>query len=410
MELQALLSEAGRVNPYQLYAQLHSAGAASHLDVSKDGYDLAVFGYDAVNQLLRDGRFRQLDADYLDVHSPRWREHPVLQTLRDSIFFTDGPEHARLRRLVGQLFTARRVAVMEPAITKLIHDRLDRIAQLGADGDTVDFMAEFAYAVPSCVIGDLLGVPEADRGWMRPRVLAISAIFELDGSTWPNMTRADAATRELTAYFAGLVAQRRLDPRDDLISDLARLQAETPGVFSDAELIANLITLFNAGFVTTTHLFGNGLAILADRPELRDELVESPERAPSYVEEILRVEPPAHFVVRYASSAETVGGLPCDEGSTILVMLGAANRDPSIYAEPDVFDPSRFDAGGPVTPILTFGAGGHYCLGAAMTRLEGAIAFPAIFERFPGLHLATEPPPPTQLMFRGHDVLPIRLR
>src|SRR5690349_1851206 len=131
MELQALLSEAGRVNPYRFYAQLHGSGVASRLDASKDGYDFAVFGYEAVNQLLRDGRFRQLDADYLDVHHPRWREHPVLQTLRDSIFFTDGPEHARLRRLVGQLFTARRVAVMEPAITKLIHDRLDRIAQLG---------------------------------------------------------------------------------------------------------------------------------------------------------------------------------------------------------------------------------------------------------------------------------------
>ena len=334
MDLRALLSETGRADPYRLYAELHRDGEASRLDSARDGYTMAVYGYDAVNQLLRDGSFRQLDADYLDLNRPRWNDHASWRTLRNSIFFRDGPEHTRVRRLIGQCFTARKVAAMEPAITKQIHDRVDRIAELGADGEPVDFMAEFAYAVPSNVIGDLLGIPAADRAWFKPRVLAISAIFELDGSTWASVASADEATEELTEYFADLVAKRRAEPRDDLVSDLARLQAESPDQLSHTELVANLITLFNAGFVTTTHMFGNGLTILLDRPELRAEVTGDATHVPAHVEEILRVEPPAHFVIRYASEATEIGGVRCEPGDTILVMLGAANRDPPALRRP----------------------------------------------------------------------------
>src|SRR5205814_5637751 len=129
------------------------------------------------------------------------------------------------------------------------------------------------------------------RAWFRPRVLAISAIFELDGSTWPAMAAADTAAEELTAYFAELVAARRAAPRQDLVSDLA---AAVPDHLDEAELLANLITLFNAGFVTTTHMFGNGLTLLLDRPDFLAALRARPDLATAHVDEILRYEPPAH--------------------------------------------------------------------------------------------------------------------
>src|SRR6266487_6637985 len=248
--LTALLSDDGRIDPYAFYARLHPHGQVCRLDAARNGYTLGVYGYQAVQHVLRDPGFRLMDADYMDRHRSGWRRHAVLRTLKDSAFFTNGPTHARMRRLLGQMFTARRVAVLAPAIAALTNDLLDRLAKLGADGSPVDFMAEFAYALPSGVIGELLGIPEEDRAWFRPRVLAISAIFELDGSTWPAMTAADTAAEELTAYFAELAAARHAHPRQDLVSDLVQARATAPDQLSEAELLANLITLFNAGFVT----------------------------------------------------------------------------------------------------------------------------------------------------------------
>ncbi|MBV1854821.1 cytochrome P450 [Catellatospora tritici] len=405
MELQALLNPEGRLAPFRIYAQLHEVGDASPMNPRRDGYALAVHGHDAVAHVLRDSGFRQIDIDYLDRNRPRWREHACLRTLRNSLFFSDGPEHTRMRRVIASFFTARRVAAFEPEMTKLIHDRIDHLARVGADGTVLDFMTEFAYDVPSRIVGDLLGVPEADRDWCRPRVTAIGAIFELDGNTWSNLARADVAATELTEYFTELVRRRRDDPRDDLASELVRVQEESPGRLSFDELVANLITTYNAGFVTTTHMFGNGLRLLLEHPHLRERITTRPESVPAIVEEILRLEPPVQFTIRYAMADTEVGGHPVRAGDTLLVLLGAANRDPRHFPDPDAFDPDRVSGGS----SLSFSLGGHYCLGASMTRMEGAIAFPALFERLPGLRLAGQPTPQTQFMFRGHDQLPIQV-
>jgi cytochrome P450 len=190
----------------------------------------------------------------------------------------------------------------------------------------------------------------------------------------------------------------------DLRRGLLQAQAGDADQLGDTELLANLITLFNAGFVTTTHLFGNGLALLLDRPDELAALRADPELAPLYVEEILRYEPPAHFVVRYAGEDSEIVGLPVPEGSAVLVVLAAANRDPRRFPDPDVFDPRR-----PDNQPLTFGNGPHYCLGAALTRAEGQLALPMLFGRFPKLALAATPAAPRQLMFRGYDTLPVTL-
>jgi cytochrome P450 len=392
--LKSLLSPDGRRDPYPRYAELHSLGPVSPV-APATGYDVVVCGYEAAVRVLRDTTFRMLDAEYLDRGGTRWREHPALKTLQDSIFFTNGPDHTRVRRLFSQAFTARRMAALEPAIVRLTERLLDRIATLDAP---VDFMAEFALPLPSDVIGELLGVPEEDRAWFPPRVRTFGAILEIGRRSFREITAADAAAVELTDYFTGLLARRRAEPREDLVSALVQLQS---GEVSDTELLANLITLFNAGFVTTTHLLGNGLALLLENPAARAALHANPTPV---VEEMLRYEPPVHFGVRYAATDTDIQGVPVAKGSTVLVLMGAANRDPARFADPGVFDPTR-----PDNQHLAFSAGPHYCLGAALSRLEGQLALPRLLERFPDLAIAGTPGERNQLMLRGFASLPIRV-
>ena len=361
-----------------------------------------VHGYEATSQVLRDTTYRVMDTDYPDRRSAPWAEHPALRTLLHSIFFTDGPDHTRVRRVFSSVFTARRIAKLEPAVVKLIEQRLAHLAELGADGTPVDFMSEFALPLPSDVIGELLGVPEADRPWFPERVRAFGAILDLGAGAWGYLKAADAAAAELTAYFADLVAARRAEPQDDLISALVAQQAEVD--LDDHALIANLVTMFNAGFVTTTHMIGNGLTLLLDNPPLRELLLAEPDRAGNYIEEILRYEPPTHFSIRWAAADAEVAGVTIPENSRVLVMLGAANRDPARFAEPDVFDPTRTDS-----HVLSFGAGIHYCLGVALSRLEGQLALPMVLRRFPEIAVV-ERGRRNKLMLRGYDRLAVTVR
>ena len=401
MSLKDLLSDEGRRNPYAFYAQLHRRGEAFALGEG-EAYDIVVHGYEAADRVLRDSTFRMLDAEYLDRTGTRWRDHPAVRTLQDSIFFANGGDHARVRRLFSQAFTARRVAALQPAVVRITDHLLDRLAELGADGSPVDFMAEFALPLPSDVIGELLGVPEQDRSWFPPRVRAFGAVLEIGRHSWREVIAADAAAVELTEYFADLLAQRRDAQRGDIVSALAQIQAIDPDQLSDAELLANLITMFNAGFVTTTHLLGNGLALLIEHPQALAALRDEPERAPSYVEEMLRYEPPVHFGVRFASADGEIAGVPVPKGSSVLVLMAAANRDPRRFPDPDTFDPLR-----PDNQHLAFSAGPHYCLGAALSRVEGQLALPRLLRRFPYLALAGDPGERNNLMLRGYDSLSI---
>ena len=399
VSLKPLLSEAGRRDPYPHYAALHELGPVCRVAGGDHPFDFVVHGFEATSQVLRDTTFRVMDSDYPDRRAAPWQDHPALRTLLSSIFFTDGPDHARVRRVFSSVFTARRVAKLEPAVVRLIDQRLDRLAELGPE---VDFIAEFALPLPSDVIGELLGVPEADRPWFPERVRAFGAILDLGAGAWGYLKAADKAAAELTAYFEDLVATRRAHPQDDLISALVQQQHEVG--LDDATMIANLLTMFNAGFVTTTHLIGNGLTLLLDRPHLRDTLLTEPDRAPAYVEEILRYEPPTHFSIRWCSAETEAAGTPIPVNSRVLVLLGAANRDPHRFAEPDVFDPMRTD-----NQVLSFGAGVHYCLGVALSRLEGQLALPMVFRRFPGIAVAGVPGVRKKLMLRGYDRLAVTL-
>jgi cytochrome P450 len=401
--LRELLTDAGRRNPSPVYARLHELGEAVALSRT-DRFAVAVCGWEAAGQVLRDPNFRVLDAEYLDRGRTRWRDHPVLRTLQASLFNASGADHARSRRLFSQALTARRVAALEPSIARLTDELLDRLAELGADGEPVDFMAAFALRLPSDVVGELLGVPPADRGWLLPRVRTFDAVLEIGQRTLAEVEAADAAALELADYFGQLLTERRAAPRDDLISALANVPAESPDQITEEELLANLIVVFNAGFRTTANLLGNGLPVLLRHPAAVAALRADESLAPGYVEEILRYEPPVHFAVRFADSDAEIAGVPIKQGQLVVVLTGAANRDPRRFADPDRFDPSR-----PDNQHLAFSAGPHYCLGAALGRVEGRIALPRLLSRFPELALAAEPAARRNLMLRGYEQLPVRL-
>lgn len=401
VSLSGLLSEDARRNPYRFYARLHELGEAVALGPA-DKHAAVVCGYEAVDRVLRDPGFRVPDAEYRDRSGTWWRDHPVVRTLLTAFPNVNGADHARVHRLFGQAFTPRRVAALEPHIIRSTDRRLDRLAELGADSRPVDFMAEFAVPLPVDVIGELLGVPEPDRAWLPPLVQDFDAILELGQRSLRELKAANTAAVQLSAYFADLLASRTADPRDDLISELVRL--DDPGRLSEPELLASLIITFNAGFRTTANMFGNGLALLIEHPDALAALRADPSRAPACIEEILRYEPPLHFAVRFAAHDAEIAGVPVAAGQSVLVLMGAANRDPRRFPDPDTFDPTRTD-----NQHLTFSAGPHYCLGAALGRMEGRLALPRLLSRFPVLVLATEPGERRKLMLRGFDELPVRL-
>jgi len=401
VSLSDLLSDEGRRNPYKFYARLHELGEVVPLGAA-DRYAAIVCGYDAVNRVMCDAGFRVPDAQYMNRTGTWWRDHPVVRTLMTGFPNVNGADHARVRRLFGHGVTVRRVTALEPAIVARTSHWLGRLAELGADGQPVDFMATFALPLPIDVIGELLGIPEPDRAWFPARVAAFDAVLELGQHSLRLVRAANTAADELTAYFAGLVASRRADPREDLISDLVQLDG--PDRLTEPELLASLIVMFNAGFRTTANMFGNGLALLIEHPEALAALRADPSLAPACIEEILRYEPPLHFAVRFADRDAEIGGVSVTAGQSVLVLLGAANRDPRRFPDPDTFDPGRGD-----NHHLTFSAGPHYCLGAALGRMEGRLALPRLLGRFPALALAADPGERRQLMLRGYDHLPVCL-
>jgi cytochrome P450 len=216
---------------------------------------------------------------------------------------------------------------------------------------------------------------------------------------------ADAAARELAEYLTPLIAARRTAPRGDLISALVAVRDADDGRLSDTELLANLILLLVAGFETTTNLLGNGLAILFERTDLPDALRTGAVAVSGFIEEVLRYDSPVQLTTRRAHAENlTVGGVPVPEGSELILLIGAANRDPARYTDPDVFDHTR--AG---SPPLSFGAGAHICLGNNLARLEATVAFGRLLDRFPSIsaashHRATRH---DRLVLRGFESLPV---
>jgi cytochrome P450 len=394
--MNALMAPASQADPYPLYAKAHQAGPVSAI---ADGWFL-VCGYTAASQVLRDPGFGLPDpAEPLPGDG-------TLSSLSRSILRANPPDHPRMRSLISQVFTPRRVSALRPAIEIAVDALLGQLAETGAGGRPVDFMDQFAFQLPVTVICELLGVPAADRERFRPLAADLTEALELTADTSAASPAATAA-RELAGYFTALIAARRTAPRDDLIGALVAARDAGDGRLSDEELLANLIVLLVAGFETTTNLLGNGLAILFDHPDVAAGLRRGTLEVPGFIEEVLRYDAPVQVVTRIARGGDlTAGGLPIPPGSQVIVLIGAANRDPDRYPDPDRFDPARGD----IKP-LSFGAGPHICMGNALARLEAAVAFPRLLTRFPALAAAPgkQPARRTRVILRGYETLPVTL-
>jgi cytochrome P450 len=385
----------GRADPYPLYAALHEMGEA----IEAGPGEVLVVGYDAINSVLRDPGFRVADESRFEHNFPSWRDHPVFVQGVDWILNLNAPRHSRVRSLIARAFTARRIAGLEPAIAAMTDGLLDAMADRGGDGTAVEFMRDFAYLLPVTVICELIGIPEPDREGFRPLARDLAGVFEFtDAQTLPAI---NAAATELLAYFTGLAANRRTHPRDDLLSDLVAVSDADSGRLTGAELLHNLTLLLVAGFETTTNLLGNGLHIVLQDPAAGQAVRDGSVAPGAFVEEVLRFDSPVQLTSRVGYDTK-VGGVAVTPSVGVTTLLGAGNRDPHRFADPNRFDPARPD-GGP----LSFGGGAHFCIGAALARLEATVAFPRLLNRFPKIAAAGEPVRRDRLVLRGFDELPV---
>jgi len=393
--LAALYTDAGRRDPYPLYDELRLLGPAS-LTPASEQYAAVANGFDAVDQVLRDHRFVKGGG------APKPGDDAITTALYSSMMFRTEPDHGRMRRVFHQVFTPRRVTALEPRIEQL--DLLERLAGLGADGRPVDFIAEFGYLLPAGVMSALLGIPDPDLEWFRIRVQRVEDYLDLGGRTPEKVAAANAAATEMSDYYRELIARRRVEPTEDLVSGLVQAIDSGEHELTDDELIGNLLVLFNASFVTTINLLGNALPPLLERPELVEKLAADPDVAAECVEEVLRYDGTAQLLVRTASEDLPVGDVVVPRGGVVLLLLGAANRDPRRFE-----DPARFDADRADKRHISFGAGPYFCVGAALARTEGRLALPRLFRRFPGLALAGTPVQSAGLALRGYEKLPVTL-
>jgi cytochrome P450 len=312
--------------------------------------------------------------------------------------FMDPPDHTRLRRLVNMAFTPKAVEALRPRIQEIVDESLDAVEAKGE----FEVIGDLAYPLPVRVICEMLGVPEEDhaefKGWSA--VLAKSLDPDI-AVTEDELKRRMQAIIESKEYFRGLIAKRREEPRDDILSGLIAAEAEGDKL-SEAELISTCRLILIAGHETTVNLIGNGVLQLLRHPEELARFREDPAGlARGVVEEVLRCDPPVQFDGRVCTEATEVAGQRIEPGTFVMMLLGAANRDPEQFEDPDRFDITRND-----DRHLAFGYGIHFCLGAALARAEGEIALRSVVERFPEMRLLDENPPyKAQITLRGLESL-----
>ncbi|GAA1272583.1 cytochrome P450 [Sphaerisporangium rubeum] len=396
----AMVSPEGRKDPYPLYEELRAFGNLLHV---KPGLVVAV-GYAECTRVLREPRLLVQDDKNYDLIYPNWRSHSSLRGFTNSMLYTNPPDHGRMRRLVTTALTPRTVASMRPTVERMSERLLDRLADLGADGSPVDLMGEFAFRLPVAVISELLGVPEDKQVWFRE--VAAEVMIALEGLTnVDELARADRAMDDLSEYLNELIERRSRTPEDDLLTRLVQARDDDGDRLTHDELMGNLMLLLNAGFDTTTHLIGHGVLQALERPEFAERLKNEPGFSVGYVEETLRFEPPVQATSRWAATEVEVMGVRIPADTKIVAIMGAGNRDPRRFPDPQTFDPDRTD----VQP-LSFAAGMHYCVGAPLARMEAQIALPMLLRRFPALAVAGTPSYRDRWLVRGHDYVPVVTR
>ncbi len=392
LAVELLGSPAPPQDPYPKYHQLRDA-APMYRDEELGIWFLT--RYADCSEALRDPRLGRAPEDVESqlnggVRRQRRRQRP-------SMLFLNPPEHTRQRKLVNRGFTPRRVESMRPHVAELTDECLDRIAEQG-EADIMDLLA---FPLPVAVIGELVGVPRAEQAQFRDVAQDLTARLDPIQSD-EKVDRAEVAADFFREYFLDLISKRRAEPQDDLTSLL--VQAEESGdVLDEDEIISVTILLFAAGFETTTNLIGSGLLALLRNPGELQRLRDDRSLLPSAVEEMLRYESPVQVNGRYALADTEIGGHPIRAGESVVTFLGAGNRDPEQFPDPD-----RFDVGRDHGAALSFGGGIHYCLGAALARLEAQVVFDRLLDRFATLELLEQPTFRPSVTLRGVEELRVR--
>ena len=330
---------------------------------------------------------------------PQILEEPVYRSMSHWMLQLDPPDHGRLRSLVVRAFSARRIEDMRPRIQAIVDDIIDDVEPRGH----MDLIADFAYRLPVTVICDMLGIPEGDREIFHAGSRTGGRLLDLAPLSPAEIQEQNAFNVGMADYFQHLFELRRRQPGDDLTTHL--VQAEEAGdKLTNEELTANIILLFGAGHETTVNLIGNGLLALHRNPDQLRLLRNDPSLAPNAVEELLRYDSSVQVTGRTTlEDVDEIGGIPLAKGQSVVCLLGSANRDPAVYADPDKLDIRRTD----IRP-LSFGGGIHYCVGAQLARLEGEIAINTLLRRLPNLRIDDIEHPDWRQTFvlRGLNKLP----
>lgn len=374
-----LTSSAFIEDPYRTYEELRRKDPVHRMRLVEAW---ALTRYEDVQDVLIDHkRFTNSERNY---------DYMQYRTFLD----LDPPDHTRLRGLVSKAFTPRAVRELGPRIQGLVDELLDAVA----GKDRIDLISDFAFPLPVIVIAEMLGVPAEDRArfreWSDDIALSVNPLLNSE-----QIERVQQATEELFDYFEGIIEQRRQAPQNDMISAL--LAAEEEGDrLTHEELLSTLMLLLVAGNETTRNLIGNGMLALLKSPAQLQRLRDHPELLDSAINELLRFDSPVQIDSRNAIDDVEIGGKRIAAGQRILAIVGAANRDPQVFANPDELDIGRDEVS-----HLSFGRGIHYCLGSPLAILEGRIAFTSLLERFSSIRLASDPVFKEQIVLRGVEAL-----
>jgi cytochrome P450 len=372
-------------DPYPTYARMHEEGPLHYIEVANKWAVWSIFSHVECASIAKDPRLSAKRAKQMLLPLPLSRQSEFSELTRMLslwLIFMDPPEHTRLRKLLNKGFSPAAVEGLRPQAEAIV----DRMLKPLQHGSEVELMSHFANPMPVCIISELLGVPQAMYAAFVDASRAIAAFRGNPNRTVEEARAAQDALIELTEFFRKTVAERRRNKGNDLISLLIDIEEEGE-VLTEEELYAQCIALLFAGHETTRNLIGNGMYTLLKNPQQTAELRQNPELIRSAIEELLRFESPVQFTARVLKEDIEICGQLIRKGWTVQCMLGAANRDPKQFKEPDQLDLKRLN-----NQHLAFGAGLHFCIGAQLARLEGQIAILNLVQRFPKMKLAGPPP------------------